>query len=115
MVSGAHGRFEAIAARGAQRWARLHAAGHPDRRSTARRVVDDQPAEKLLLAPPDTLMGLRDRAILGLLIGCGLRRDELATLTFEHLQQRDGRWVLVELIGKGGGCGRFPCLARPNR
>src|SRR5437868_2187260 len=37
-------------------------------------------AEKLLLAPPDTLMGLRDRAILGLLIGCGLRRDELVNL-----------------------------------
>ena len=46
-------------------------------------------------------MGLRDRVILGLLIGCDLRRDELATLTFEHLQQRDGRWVLVDLIGKG--------------
>jgi integrase/recombinase XerD len=58
-------------------------------------------AEKLLLAPPDTLMGWRDRAILGLLIGCGLRRDELANLTFTHLQQRDGRWALVDLIGKG--------------
>src|SRR5207244_5632269 len=33
-------------------------------------------AEKLLAAPPETLMGLRDRTILGLLIGCGLRRDE---------------------------------------
>jgi integrase len=58
-------------------------------------------AEKLLLAPPETLMGLRDRAILGLLIGCGLRRDELANLTFEHLQQRDGRWVIVDIVGKG--------------
>jgi integrase len=59
-------------------------------------------AEKLLLAPrADTLMGLRDRAILGLLIGCGLRRDELANLTFGHLQQRDGRWVIVDIVGKG--------------
>jgi integrase len=58
-------------------------------------------AEKLLLAPPNTLMGLRDRAILGLLIGCGLRRDELANLAFEHLQQRDGRWVIVDIVGKG--------------
>jgi integrase len=58
-------------------------------------------AEKLLLAPPTTLMGLRDRAILGLLIGCGLRRDELANLTFAHLQQRDGRWVIVDIVGKG--------------
>src|SRR5262245_43451944 len=46
-------------------------------------------------------MGLRDRAILGLLIGCGLRRDELANLTFGHLQQRDGRWVIVDIVGKG--------------
>jgi integrase len=59
-------------------------------------------AEKLLQAPsPKTLMGLRDRAILGLLIGCGLRRDELANLTFEHLQQREGRWVIVDIVGKG--------------
>jgi integrase len=58
-------------------------------------------AEKLLLAPPDTWMALRDRAILALLIGCGLRRDELANLTFEHLQQREGRWVLVDIVGTG--------------
>jgi integrase len=59
-------------------------------------------AERLLLAPSTkTLMGLRDRAILGLLIGCGLRRDELANLTFEHLQQREGRWVIVDIVGKG--------------
>jgi integrase len=35
-----------------------------------------------------------------LLIGCGLRRAEAANLTFDHIQQRDGRWVLVDLIGK---------------
>jgi integrase len=58
-------------------------------------------AEKLLLAPPNTLMGLRDRAILGLLIGYGLRRDELANLTFEHLQQRKGCWVIVDIVGQG--------------
>ena len=58
-------------------------------------------AERLLLAPPNTLMGLRDRAILGLLIGCGLRRDELANLTFAHVQQRERRWVIVDIVGKG--------------
>ena len=46
-------------------------------------------------------MGLRDRAILGLLIGCGLRRDELVNLTFEHVQQREDRWVIVDIVGKG--------------
>ncbi len=58
-------------------------------------------AQKMLNAPAsDTLKGLRDRAILGVLIGCGLRRAETANLRFDHVQQRDGRWVLVDLIGK---------------
>jgi site-specific recombinase XerD len=54
------------------------------------------------LGAPDTrsLKGLRDRALLAVLIGCGLRRAEAANLTLEHIQQRDGRWVLVDLIGK---------------
>lgn len=54
------------------------------------------------LGAPDrrTMRGQRDRALLAVLIGCGLRRSEAAGLTFEHIQQRDGRWVLVDLIGK---------------
>lgn len=47
-----------------------------------------------------TMRGRRDRALLGVLIGCGLRRAEAAGLAFDHVQQRDGRWVLVDLIGK---------------
>ena len=57
-----------------------------------------------LLSAPDitTLRGLRDRAILALLLGCGLRRSEVAALTFTPLQQRDGRWCIVDLVGKHG-------------
>src|SRR6266705_1220677 len=57
-----------------------------------------------LLSAPDitTLRGLRDRAILAVLLGCGLRRSEVAALTFNHLQQRDGRWCNVDLVGKHG-------------
>jgi integrase len=59
-------------------------------------------AQSLIDAPgTDTLRGLRNRAILCVLIGCGLRRAEAANLAFDHIQQRDGRWVLVDLIGKG--------------
>ena len=60
-------------------------------------------AQTLLNAPDiTTLKGLRDRAILAVLLGCGLRRSEAANLTFTHLQQRDGRWCIVDLVGKHG-------------
>jgi integrase len=60
-------------------------------------------AQWLIGAPePTALKGIRDRALLSVLIGCGLRRSEASALCFEHIQQRDGRWVLVDLIGKGG-------------
>jgi site-specific recombinase XerD len=60
-------------------------------------------AQSLLNAPDvSTVRGLRDRAILAVLLGCGLRRSELAALTFTHLQQRDGRWCIVDLRGKHG-------------
>jgi site-specific recombinase XerD len=60
-------------------------------------------AEELIAAPdPETLKGKRDRVILALLLGCGLRRNEVAGLTFEHVQQRDGRWAIIDLEGKGG-------------
>jgi site-specific recombinase XerD len=49
-----------------------------------------------------TKKGLRDRAILAVLLGCGLRRSEVAALTMGHVQQRDGRWCIVDLVGKHG-------------
>ena len=45
--------------------------------------------------------GKRDRAILAVLLGCALRRSELAALACGHIQQREGRWVFVDLLGKG--------------
>ena len=50
----------------------------------------------------DALKGKRDRAALGLLVGCGLRRSECTAVTVEHIQQREGRWAIVDLLGKGG-------------
>ena len=60
-------------------------------------------ANDLLNAPDHrTLIGKRDRAILALLVGCGLRRAELVTLTVESIQQREARWAIPDLLGKGG-------------
>src|SRR4030088_1133910 len=57
-----------------------------------------------LLAVPDrsTLKGKRDYAILALLVGCALRRHELANLYIEEIQLRENRWVIADLRGKGG-------------
>jgi integrase len=64
----------------------------------------DRDQVRLLLAVPDrkTKKGKRDYCILAVLVGCGLRRDELAALELDVLQQREGRWVFSDLLGKGG-------------
>lgn len=60
-------------------------------------------ANSLLKIPDtDTLKGLRDKAILAMLLTCGLRRAELVSLTLEHIQQREGHTCLVDMSGKGG-------------
>jgi site-specific recombinase XerD len=63
-----------------------------------------------LLNTPDvsTKRGLRDRAMLAVLLGCGLRRSEVAALTLKHIQQRDGRWCIVDLVGKHGRVRTIP-------
>lgn len=48
-----------------------------------------------------TNSGMRDRAMLAVLLGAGLRRSEVTDLKTEQLQQREGRWVIVDIVGKG--------------
>ena len=63
--------------------------------------LSKEQASAMLNAPDaGTLKGKRDRAILACLLGAGLRREEVVSLTVAHLQQREGRWVILDLVGK---------------
>ena len=58
-------------------------------------------AEALISLPDaDTLKGVRDQGILCVGIGCGLRRGEIGQLMIDHLQEGNGRWLIVDLIVK---------------
>ena len=59
----------------------------------ARSLLQDRPSEGL--------RAKRDRAILAILIGCGLRRAELVALKAQDFQIREEHWVIADLIGKG--------------
>ena len=73
-------------------------------RSITTTTTDFASRARALWQSPDaeTLKGKRDRAIIAVLLGCGLQRRELADLTFDHLQRREDRWAIVDLVGKGG-------------
>ena len=58
-----------------------------------------------------TLGGKRDRAMLAVLVGCGLRRGELLGLTVEDVQLREDRWVIADLLGKAGHVRTVPMPA----
>ena len=58
-----------------------------------------------------TLRGLRNHAMLAMLLGCGLRRGELLALTLESLEQREEHWVIADLVGKGGHIRTVPIPA----
>lgn len=80
--------------------ARVEGAGSSGVRSGNWLTLDQ--AQELLNAPDiSRIGGLRDRAILAVLLGCGLRRFEVAAnLTIDQIQQREGRWVIIDLVGK---------------
>src|SRR5260370_22836 len=64
-------------------------------------LTREQAKELLAVPGRSALKGKRDYVILALLVGCALRRNELAELDVATIQQREGRWVLADLEGKG--------------
>lgn len=76
--------------------------GLPIRRTrTGRWLTVEQARELLSVTHADTLIGLRDRALLWLLVGCGLRISEALAVTVEQIEERQGRIVLRDVVGKG--------------
>jgi integrase/recombinase XerD len=79
---------------------------YPQRVRKLPRVMTLKAAEQLLWAPDfDTFLGVRDAAILALLIGCGLRVSGLCALNESNLlaDQVDGKpRLFVKAIEKGG-------------
>jgi len=45
------------------------------------------------------------------MILAGLRRHEVAALNVEHIQQLDGRWAIVDPVGKRGTVRTLPIAA----
>src|SRR5271166_2021787 len=62
----------------------------------------DQAQDLLNSIPRSTIRGRRDAALVGLLLGCGLRRSEAVSLRLDQIQLREGHWVIADLYGKGG-------------
>jgi site-specific recombinase XerD len=54
----------------------------------------------------------RDRALLAVLLACGLRRHEAVELNFSYIQQREEHWAIVDLKGKAGHIRTIPVPTR---
>jgi len=65
--------------------------------------LNAEQGEALWRAPDaERRKGKRDRALLAVLLACGLRRHEAVELSFSHLQQREQHSAIVDLMGKAG-------------
>ena len=70
-------------------------------------------SQSLWQAPgAECLKEKRDRALLAVLLACGLRRHEAIELNFGHIQQREEHWAIVDLKGKAGHIRTIP-IQRP--
>lgn len=67
------------------------------------RRLTAQQAKQLLNTPNrETVKGLRDAAIIALLLTVGMRRSEICNLTWGHITELEGHKVIANLKGKHG-------------
>lgn len=65
--------------------------------------LTEEQSQRLWRAPgSQSLKGKRDRALLVVLLACGLRRHEAVDLDFAYIQQREDHWAIIDLKGKVG-------------
>lgn len=67
--------------------------------------------QTILNRPTYNLKDLRDKAVLSVLFGAGLRRSECAGLRFENICMINARWVLTDITGKGNKIRSVPIAA----
>ena len=63
------------------------------------KALSESEVEALLRAPPETPLGLRDRAMIELMYACGLRVSELVGIAAAQVNLRQG---VLRIVGKGG-------------
>ena len=78
----------------------LHSRKHKGVR-TGRWLTLEECRRLLGSVDSQTLIGKRDLAVLALLLGSGLRREEACGLEVSQLRTHDGSWYLANVQGKG--------------
>jgi integrase/recombinase XerD len=69
-------------------------------------------AETLINAPHvSNKKGVRDRALLALLVGCALRSGEVTEIQMEDIQKERDHWILQNVVGRRG---RVRAVVIPN-
>jgi len=77
---------------------------HTPKGTKAHIWLNREQVENITTLPDDTLRGRRDYIVLAVLLGAGLRRDELVNLSFDSLKQqpsKTGFRYVLEVTGKG--------------
>ncbi len=77
---------------------------HREKGSKAHTWLSREQVEQITALPDHSTKGKRDYIVLAMLVGAGLRRDELANLTFTSVKQqpsKSGMRDVLEVTGKG--------------